>query len=1029
MKQRGKHYLGSIFLAGMLAFLLQACSIESDSSSDEDTTAPVTTLTSLNDGEEVVGTYRITWTTTEVNRSTVALYISNDSGATWALMESTLPDTGEFSWDSNSVDDCRRCRLRVVQKDIVGNVGAPADSAQDFIVNNVPQVLGIAYYRDVGNDGPGDEDELRVPFDKDLELRTSIASDIFAFPVLGDSVGSFAEISRSPSNPRELLITMNDLSSFDFHLHVRGLFNPNKLGRTAPSGINLLTNISEGVIFAPDTGRTADAAESGIDIVPTFNDSGQPLLVPVLSQANGVEFGDVDGDGDLDLVQGYFDLFNFTSADEPNRVLLNGGDNSGSNTGVFIDSGQALGNNSTGDIALGDVDGDGDLDMVEGNNKGQANRVWLNNINNIVGQEGVFTDSGQMIGADTTNAIALGDVDGDGDLDLVTGNDGANRVWLNGGDSSGSNTGVFGDSGQTLGNSATNAIELGDVDGDKDLDLLTGNLVWLNGGDSTGSNTGVFSDSGQALGNTAPSYLALGDVDGDGDLDLVKGGFGTGVLVWLNGGDNSGSNTGVFSDSGQALSKENSTIAIALADIDDDGDLDLVTGDFREPNRVFYNDGSGSFTDSGEALGNNSTYAIALGDVDGDGDLDLAANLLFLNSLSSTEFFIETDQLEFFGSTVSKVTLGDIDGDDDLDLVATTSGSPGSVRFFTNNGAGNFTDSGQILDNFSTRAVALGDIDGDGDLDLVSGSKNRVWLNGGDGSGSNTGLFIDTGQNLGNYFIRAITLGDVDGDGDLDLVAGVAGNSGEPNRVFFNDGSGGFTDSGQALGNNFTLAVALADVDGDKDLDLVAGNFSNEPNRVWLNGGDSSGSNTGVFSDSLQALGSSRTWAIALGDVDGDGDVDVNGDGDCDDDVDVDINGDDDCDLDLDLVVGNLSESNRVWLNGGDNSGSNTGVFSDSGQALGNDATRAIALEDIDRDGDLDLISGNDGQPNLVRLNGGDSSGSNTGQFGDPASQALGNNDTSDLTFGDIDGDGDRDHLEAGNDLQSANITIWLNDF
>ncbi len=79
-----------------------------------------------------------------------------------------------------------------------------------------------------------------------------------------------------------------------------------------------------------------------------------------------------------------------------------------------------------------------------------------------------------------------------------------------------------------------------------------------------------------------------------------------------------------------------------------------------------------------------------------------------------------------------------------------------------------------------------------------------------------------------------MTLGDVDGDGDLDLVTG---NSNAPNRIYINNGAGNFT-GGQALGANNTFSVTLGDVDGDGDLDLLAGNGSflgQLANRVYVN--------------------------------------------------------------------------------------------------------------------------------------------------------------------------------------------------
>ncbi|HID49321.1 MAG TPA: hypothetical protein EYP40_06895, partial [Chromatiales bacterium] len=150
--------------------------------------------------------------------------------------------------------------------------------------------------------------------------------------------------------------------------------------------------------------------------------------------------------------------------------------------------------------------------------------------------------------------------------------------------------------------------------------------------------------------------------------------------------------------------------------------------------------------------------------------------------------------------------------------------------------AGMFYD--PYLGTTNTTALAVGDVDGDGSLDLVeantAGAGMVVWLNDGHG------YLANSGQTLGSNDSMAVALGDLDGDGDLDLVEG--NTNGQSNRIWFNDGSGNFTDSGQIIGASDTTAVALADVDGNGSLDLVTGN-DGAANRLWLNDG------TGSFTD------------------------------------------------------------------------------------------------------------------------------------------------------------------------------------
>ena len=334
----------------------------------------------------------------------------------------------------------------------------------------------------------------------------------------------------------------------------------------------------------------------------SFADAGQDLG---FGNSLEVAVGDLDGDGDLDVV--------FATEGGPNTVWFSNG------AGVFADSTQTLGNAWSLAVALGDLDGDGDLDAVFANDSAEPSTVWFND------GTGAFTDSGQVLGYSRTTDVAVADVDGDGDLDLAFANLGvANAVWLNDG------SGVFSDSGQSLGSGPTKGVSFADLDGDRDPDLVFSNdgaddTVWFNDGN------GAFSDSGQALGIGRTHGSVLRDLDGDGDVDIAFAGDNEGDTIWFNDG------FGTFSDSGQVLGLGHSR-SIDAGDLDGDGDLDLVFGDHIGANTVWLNDGTATFTDSTQRLGANATEGMVLADLDGDGDLDAVAandgdsNRVWLNS-------------------------------------------------------------------------------------------------------------------------------------------------------------------------------------------------------------------------------------------------------------------------------------------------------------------------------------------------------------------------------------------------------------
>jgi hypothetical protein len=287
-----------------------------------------------------------------------------------------------------------------------------------------------------------------------------------------------------------------------------------------------------------------------------------------------VLWADPDNDGDLDMAIG-------RGTNQQNSLCTNNGD------GTFTLANQ-FGALSTIGLAWADYDLDGDLDLAVGNGILGAvhqNYLYINN------GDGTYTGQPQF-GTGQTCAVAWGDFDGDGDADLAAGNGGfgyvgQNYLYVNNGDGTFTERPEFG-----LGDTA--ALAWGDCDNDGDLDLAVGNwnatgcALYINNGDGTFTTQSQF-------GSRDTNTLNWGDFDNDGDLDLAvgNGDFSSADqnYLYVNNSDGTFTETAEFG--------LGSTDALAWGDCDDDGDLDMAVGNEHSPaqNYLCVNDGN-----SGERL-------------------------------------------------------------------------------------------------------------------------------------------------------------------------------------------------------------------------------------------------------------------------------------------------------------------------------------------------------------------------------------------------------------------------------------------
>ncbi len=341
-----------------------------------------------------------------------------------------------------------------------------------------------------------------------------------------------------------------------------------------------------------------------------------------------------------------------------------------------------------------------------------------------------FTNIADILPGLAVGSVAWGDYDNDGDLDFaISGQPGGasvTRIYRNNGG------GSFTDIGAGLPGVENSALAWGDYDNDGYLDLLLAGSP-PGGGTTTrlyhNDGAGHFENTGVPLIGVQYCSAAWGDYDNDGDLDiLLSGDTGTPPPVTRL-YRNDGSGTFVAIDPGLPGLY---FASVDWGDYDKDGDLDiLIAGDYGgRMARVYRNNGDGTFTIApGVALTGMSRQGARWGDCNGDGyqDILLSGQMNDPPGGVSTQVYRNngdgtfTNMVSVAGAFLGAVAWGDYDNDGDLDLAVTGRGASGAAltSVYRNDGGWAFNDIGAGLPPLEYSALAWADYDNDGDLDLL----------------------------------------------------------------------------------------------------------------------------------------------------------------------------------------------------------------------------------------------------------------------------------------------------------------------
>jgi hypothetical protein len=497
-------------------------------------------------------------------------------------------------------------------------------------------------------------------------------------------------------------------------------------------------------------------------------------------------------------------------------------------------------------VTTADINGDGWIDVVGGKRGTGTNAVrWWKN----PGTGGTGWIENPITGSAVSGvrSVAAGDMDNDGDIDLVsasfsTTTEGFVTIFEN---TNGAGT-EWTEYQVDFDAWGAHTIKLGDINGDGRLDIVVAvfhqDLVgwYLNAGLAgtpwvPWTFRLVFGPVNGAIG------LDLADMDNDGDLDIVAGSFTDGEVMWLQNWENYGfpwEKIPIASGIGGAYELE-------VVDFDVDGDLDVVTAARTDNEVVWIERDLDVWTTRIVATDFDGARSACSVDLDDDGDLDIVAAAEFSDqvawrentSLHRIAFFPLEDGPTSAPPGVTSLVTADLDGDGDLDLVATAFNETSAPDVLIWLGQGSGWSAPITVDSQLNGAekVRIADLNHDGHLDLIAvGSRvdSLVWYEF-HTIGSYIRHVIDTTMDG----VIDFDLGDFDCDGDLDIV--MAAYLGEEIRFWENtsgDGSSWIVALSASLSAS-PSAIRVIDIDHQDGVDVVYAQYGDDLVKGLKNNG------------------------------------------------------------------------------------------------------------------------------------------------------------------------------------------------
>jgi hypothetical protein len=839
----------------------------------------------------------------------------------WYLKNQT---PGQYAWTIQAIDNSL--------------AGSPFASEENFLIKGprfIDSGIGLPLVTD------GDVDWVDYDNDQDLDLFVTGNSGSGEFSQLyknegfhPDSGWIFREVNSGIQNVRESSTAWGDYDN--------------------DGDLDLLIS---GFIPSMETTFTELYRNEGNDIYI-------PLLNPVIAQVyvGSSAWGDVDNDGDLDLLlSGYDGLQDLT------HLYLNEGPDSLSGWRFTLMNPNIPASEST-TTDWGDYDKDGDLDLVFSGwslDVGQTEFAAIyRNDGKLDDSTWNFVDINAGLPAVADGSTSWGDYDADGDLDLliVNGSDGLTRVsqiFRNDGDLSGSWR--FSPIAAGLPDLQYGEAAWGDYDNDGDLDIaMTGELVNFGipfSGIFRNDQFDIFTlDTTVTLTDAVFSSLAWGDYDNDGDLDLsIIGSTPIGSSVILQNVGGFSPNQAPEPPSGLSAETFLDSVKLSWLPSQDDSTFDAA---------ICYNLRMGTFPGAADIISPMSDDNTGIRKILNFGNVNHNRSWTIKNLQPGTYYWaVQAIDHSFAGSEFSQessfeirepyynelalnlpgvsgrnIAWCDYDNDNDMDLFISGNSDSGAVVSLYNNGGFSpitgwiFNEIPGIFPNHPSPATSWGDYDNDGDLDLILQGSMQVELYRNDG---NNTFNLESTSPFHNLAEGALAWGDMDNDGDLDLIQ--AGHEGLINigQYYRNDGidSSGiwqFTPLNASVRGFSSGFYDLGDFDNDRDLDILwTGFFSGAfASGVLRNDGALDDTSWSFTEIELFSAAGKASW----GDYDSDGDLDI-------------------------LLVGFSTQGTMfsIFRNDGVNIGGGWLFFEISlgtGEFLGDDA----AWGDYDNDGDLDIL-------------------------------------------------------------------------